>query len=68
MIVGCTLPTGYTIEVGTPGKENYEFFNIPGGSPKKPGAAAVPDSIARSWFRKNAKLRYVVDGALYLVK
>lgn len=68
MIIGCKLPGGYTLEVGTPGKEDYEFFNIPGGTPKKPGTALIPDSLGRSWFRKNAVLRYVVDGSLYVVK
>ena len=68
MIIGCKLPAGYTIEVGTPGEEDYAYYNIPGGSPKKPGTATVPDTVGRCWFKKNAKLRYVADGSLYVAK
>jgi hypothetical protein len=68
MIVGCKLPAGFTIEVGTPGEDGYRYYTIPGAKGKKPGTLEIPTPVGERWFRDNAKLRYVVDGALYKSK
>lgn len=68
MIIGCKLPAGYTIEVGTPGEDDYAYYVIPGAKGKKPGTAPVPDTVGVRWFKVNAKLRYVVDGSLFISK
>lgn len=65
MIVGCKLPSGYTIEVGTPGEPGYVYYTIPGRVGKKDGTLEIPNAVAIRWFRDWAKLRYVVDGSLY---
>lgn len=67
MIIGCKLPNGFTLTTGVPG-DDYEYFNIPGGTPKKPGTASVPDAVWNRWLKTNPKFRYVVDGSLFVVK
>lgn len=68
MIIGCKLPSGFTIETGVPDEAGYAYYNIPGGTPKKPGKATIPDATWAAWLRNNTKFRYVVDGSLYVVK
>lgn len=66
MIVGCKLPNGITIDAGTPGK-NYSFVHCVGRKGQRDSFTAVPDDLGADWFRRNAKLRYVVDGSVYVV-
>lgn len=65
MIVGCKLPSGFTIETGTPGEEDYRFYSVPGAVGKKPGTLEIPDPVGKRWFKDNAKLRYVRDGSYF---
>lgn len=69
MKVGCKLPGGITIEKGTPGKPGYAYYDVPGRTPRgrgfADGVAEVPDDVANAWFKKNAKLRLVIDGSVY---
>jgi hypothetical protein len=67
MIVGCKLPSGFTIEVGTPGKEGYAYYHIPGRVGKKDGTASVPNAVGAAWVKDNKTLRYYVDKSIYVV-
>jgi hypothetical protein len=71
MNVGCTLPHGYVIEVGTPGKPDYRAIQLQGilGSKVPFGMTKnVDNSVMKAWFKKNAKLRYVLDGSIFEIK
>lgn len=64
--VRCTLPNGYTIEVGAPGAEGYAYYNLGPGTPKAPSSNKVPVDVMTRWLKANAKLRYVVDRSIYV--
>lgn len=64
--VRCSLPKGYTIEVGTPGKEDYAYYDLAPGTPKKPSAQNIPSEVMERWLKVNAKLRYVLDKSIYI--
>lgn len=69
VVIGCRLPNGITMEVGTPGKESYRAVHCKGCDGRGYGrTVGVPKVIADAWFRANAKLRYVVDGSVFVVK
>lgn len=72
MKVGCRLPGGITIETGMPGKEDYAYYHVPGRVPRgrgfTAGTADVPDDVANAWFKRNAKLRVVCDGDVFIVR
>lgn len=68
MIFGCKLPAGYTIETGTPGEDDYQFFNLAPGTDKKPSATSVPNTVGAAWFKANKKLRHVLDKTLYVIR
>lgn len=72
MKVGCRLPGGITIETGTPGKEDYAYYHVPGrvkrGRGFAAGTAMAPDNVATAWFKRNAALRIVRDGDVFQVK
>lgn len=68
--IGCKLPYGPTIEIGTPGEEGYKFFELNGwySTKSKFGVTLIPAEVWEAWVKKNAKLRYVMDGSVYLIK
>lgn len=68
MIVGCKLPAGFTIEVGTPGEDDYAYYQIPGRVGKKDGTASVPNAAGAAWCKANKNLRYYVDKSVYVVR
>lgn len=69
--VGCRLPRGFTIETGTPGTEEYAFYNLNGrnnsvqGRPY--GVTKIPSDVWASWLGKNKGMRYVMDRSIFLV-
>lgn len=78
--VACCLPHGPTLEVGTPGEDDYKavelqgvvaagakFVSFPNRKGVKFGVTSVPADIWRAWLAKNKTLRYVVDKSVFVV-
>lgn len=66
--VGCRLPHGPTMELGTPGKPDYRFVSLKGAVNGRPSVTQVPIEFANDWFARNANNRHVRDGSVYRVK
>lgn len=66
--VRCSLPNGYTIEVGVPGEKGYAYYDLKPGTPKKPSVQNIPAEVIYPWLKANAKLRYVLDKSIYVEK
>lgn len=74
--IRCDLPSGLTIETGTPGhgpqdKDPYAFYQINGLSKARRGAkfvdTDVPADVWASWLKRNAKSRLVVGRSVFEV-
>jgi hypothetical protein len=67
--IGCRLPHGPTMELGTPGKPDYRFVQIRGMGPSgRLGVTQIPIEFANAWFKANTNARHVKDGSVYRVK
>lgn len=78
--VYCNLPQGVTLELGTPGKDDYQYVQLLGTVKAGPSAKTIPNrkgekfgltiidsDFWNSWLAKNSKLRYVVDKSVLVV-
>jgi hypothetical protein len=80
--IGCKLPHGLAIEIGmVAGNTKGNTFAVPGpdyrcvvlqgllGARKgaKYGSTLVPKPVWETWVKANAKLRYVVDGSIFVI-
>lgn len=74
--IGCKLPHGLALEIGidkkgTPG-EGYQCVVLQGlikaRTGSKFGVTSVPKAVWDKWLAKNTKLRYIVDGSVFVVK
>lgn len=74
--IGCKLPHGLVLEIGlnkdgTPSKD-YEAAVLQGlvkaRKGAKYGSTLVVKALWDTWLAKNVKLRYVVDGSVFVIK
>ena len=77
--VYCSFPQVLTLELGTPGKENYKYIHLRGhGNYLTPlslpdrkgvkfGLSLVDSDFWAAWLAANSKLRYVVDQSVVAV-
>lgn len=73
--IGCKLPHGLVIEVGLDkgGVPSDEYRNVVlNGLSKarvgsKYGVTSVPADIWVTWLKHNTKLRYIVDGSVFVL-
>jgi hypothetical protein len=78
--IACCLPNGLTLEVGTPGGTNYQYFNLKGAKAPKTSTTTFPDRkgvtfgltmipayVWNVWLAKNKTLRYVLDKSVFVV-
>lgn len=74
--VGCKLPHGTVLELGAAKVVKtavvYDHIVLQGRLAAKRGAAygttAVEAEFWAKWLKMNAKLRYVMDGSIFVVK
>lgn len=74
VVVGCKLPHGLIIEVGKEGGDNYRKVKLNGMNASQQGGfvthegfglTVVDESIWRAWMKKNEKLEFVRNGAVF---
>lgn len=70
--LGCKLPNGFVITIGTPGTEDY--FSVPligpsglKNAPKFGITRRVPADLWDAWLAQNKTLRYVVDKSIFVI-
>jgi hypothetical protein len=76
--IACKLPHGIVLEVGTPGKPDYQGVELTGtikaGKSAKTfsnrkgesfGVSVVDSSLWQAWLAKNKTLRYVIDKSVF---
>lgn len=70
IIIGCRLPHGLVLEVGTPGTEDYRAVELTGVGKMRRGAkialTPVPLEVWAAWVDKNLTLRYVVEKSVFV--
>jgi hypothetical protein len=74
--IGCKLPHGLSLEVGLEPKTgqpttDYRCVVLQGllkaRKGAKYGSTLVPRAVWDTWVKTNAKLRYVVDGSVFVI-